>query len=436
MRKLVLGKATAAIGWSTTRARCSFPRASQARQHDPRQVPPRQYWHELQESRATARWRRLSTSWPRAARTTSTPSRPSTRRRSPSSPRATSCRRASSSWSRCIWPSSASSRSATRWPAVTATRAWCPAPPRGGHAVPADGTPVDIVLNPLGVPSRMNVGQILETHLGWAARSIGYQIDRYLKTEWSAEVLREKLKKIYSTPGAELHRPAIRGGHRPVCDQAAPRHLLCHAGLRRRGRRGDQGRSVHGRPAHRRAPRSTTARPAIRSTCRSRSVSCTCSSSTTWWTTRSTPGASARTRWSPSSRWAARPSSAASAWARWRSGPWRPTARPTRCRSSSPSSPTTSWAAPACTSRSSRASTCSKPGLPESFNVLLKELQSLCLDVELIEDPSAPRKQEQPPAGVPAWPGRSGPRGRRESGQRIVVMSGAALSTSKDKSPG
>ena len=43
----------------------------------------------------------------------------------------------------------------------------------------ADGTPVDIVLNPLGVPSRMNVGQILETHLGWAALQLGRQIDDY-----------------------------------------------------------------------------------------------------------------------------------------------------------------------------------------------------------------------------------------------------------------
>ena len=42
----------------------------------------------------------------------------------------------------------------------------------------ADGTPVDIVLNPLGVPSRMNVGQILETHLGWAARELGQQARR------------------------------------------------------------------------------------------------------------------------------------------------------------------------------------------------------------------------------------------------------------------
>ena len=44
----------------------------------------------------------------------------------------------------------------------------------------ADGTPVDIVLNPLGVPSRMNVGQILETHLGWAAKGIGLRIGEML----------------------------------------------------------------------------------------------------------------------------------------------------------------------------------------------------------------------------------------------------------------
>lgn len=62
-----------------------------------------------------------------------------------------------------------------------------------------DGTPVDIVLNPLGVPSRMNVGQVLEVHLGWAARRIGAQIDKYLKTNWSPEVLRTQLKKIFSS---------------------------------------------------------------------------------------------------------------------------------------------------------------------------------------------------------------------------------------------
>ena len=47
----------------------------------------------------------------------------------------------------------------------------------------ADGTPVDIVLNPLGVPSRMNVGQLLETHLGWAAKGIGSKIGRMLQEQ-------------------------------------------------------------------------------------------------------------------------------------------------------------------------------------------------------------------------------------------------------------
>jgi DNA-directed RNA polymerase subunit beta len=63
----------------------------------------------------------------------------------------------------------------------------------------ADGVPVDIVLNPLGVPSRMNVGQILETHLGWAARGLGEQIDAMLRAELNPETqeLRKKLGEIY-----------------------------------------------------------------------------------------------------------------------------------------------------------------------------------------------------------------------------------------------
>ena len=47
----------------------------------------------------------------------------------------------------------------------------------------ANGTPVDIVLNPLGVPSRMNIGQILETHLGWAALELGRRIERDLRDQ-------------------------------------------------------------------------------------------------------------------------------------------------------------------------------------------------------------------------------------------------------------
>ncbi len=65
----------------------------------------------------------------------------------------------------------------------------------------ADGTAVDIVLNPLGVPSRMNVGQILETHLGWACRGLGRQIDDLLEQWEAGEATREdfvgKLKDIY-----------------------------------------------------------------------------------------------------------------------------------------------------------------------------------------------------------------------------------------------
>jgi DNA-directed RNA polymerase subunit beta len=60
-----------------------------------------------------------------------------------------------------------------------------------------DGTPVDIVLNPLGVPSRMNVGQVLETHLGWAARGLGLKIGKMLKEQTSPLKIRAFLKKIY-----------------------------------------------------------------------------------------------------------------------------------------------------------------------------------------------------------------------------------------------
>ena len=65
----------------------------------------------------------------------------------------------------------------------------------------ADGRPVDIVLNPLGVPSRMNIGQILEVHLGWAAKGIGERIDRMLKEQRKASELREFLNKLYNSSG-------------------------------------------------------------------------------------------------------------------------------------------------------------------------------------------------------------------------------------------
>jgi len=61
----------------------------------------------------------------------------------------------------------------------------------------ADGTPVDIVLNPLGVPSRMNVGQILETHLGWAAKGLGHKIGELVRQQQKLQELRGMLQRIY-----------------------------------------------------------------------------------------------------------------------------------------------------------------------------------------------------------------------------------------------
>ena len=109
----------------------------------------------------------------------------------------------------------------------------------------ADGTPVDIVLNPLGVPSRMNVGQILETHLGWAARELGNQLRAELEENGrpDVEALRRKLKELYA--GKELAefidslteedviklaRKAARGIHvaSPVFDGATEEEIFKH----------------------------------------------------------------------------------------------------------------------------------------------------------------------------------------------------------------
>ena len=64
-----------------------------------------------------------------------------------------------------------------------------------------DGTPMDIVLNPLGVPSRMNVGQILETHLGWAAKGLGLRIGEMLKAQAKIAELRKFIDSIYNSSG-------------------------------------------------------------------------------------------------------------------------------------------------------------------------------------------------------------------------------------------
>ena len=66
-----------------------------------------------------------------------------------------------------------------------------------------DGTPVDIVLNPLGVPSRMNVGQVLETHLGWAAKGLGQKIGDMLQAQESAASVRRFLEQLYNKTGGQ-----------------------------------------------------------------------------------------------------------------------------------------------------------------------------------------------------------------------------------------
>ncbi len=64
----------------------------------------------------------------------------------------------------------------------------------------ADGTPVDIVLSPLGVPSRMNIGQIMETHLGWASKELGRQLAAMLEQDVDIQVLRNEVDEIFNSP--------------------------------------------------------------------------------------------------------------------------------------------------------------------------------------------------------------------------------------------
>ncbi|MAZ44297.1 MAG: DNA-directed RNA polymerase subunit beta [Legionellales bacterium] len=117
-----------------------------------------------------------------------------------------------------------------------------------------DGTPVDIVLNPLGVPSRMNIGQILETHLGWAAKGLGKKLEKMMQSEASTKAIRDYLDQIYnmgdvkrvdldSFSDKEIHEMAnnLKGGvpiATPVFDGVAEeeiKNLLELAGLPRSG---------------------------------------------------------------------------------------------------------------------------------------------------------------------------------------------------------
>ena len=225
-----------------------------------------------------------------------------------------------------------------------------------------DGTPVDVVLNPLGVPSRMNVGQILETHLGWASAGLGRQIGDVLdrvRRDGRTDGLRKTLKAIYGGDErlGELGEEDIlemAGNLRtgvpvatPVFDGAKEKDIvdmLTNAGLSGTGqvtlyRRADR-RRVHASGDRRLHLHAETA------------PSCG----------RQDPRAfdrSVQPRY-PAAAWAARRSSADSASAKWRCGRLKPTAPRTRCRKSSPSSRTTWRAAPRSTRPSSAARTISR----------------------------------------------------------------------------
>ena len=148
----------------------------------------------------------------------------------------------------------------------------------------ADGTPVEILLNPLGVPSRMNVGQILETHLGWAGAKLGFQAITPVFDGATEEEINDVPRR---KPACPKHgkSAAVRRPHRRAVRAGSHGRLHLHAEAAPPGRR--QG---------------------------------------------ARPRRPARTRSSRSSRWAARPASAASGSAKWKCGRWRPTAPPTSCR--------------------------------------------------------------------------------------------------------
>ena len=108
-----------------------------------------------------------------------------------------------------------------------------------------DGTPVDFVLNPLGVPSRMNVGQILETHMGWAAANLGRGIDEALQVYRAKGDLRPVKDAMKLAYGDDIEKEIKGWSEEEVVEAASnvtPRRADCHPGLRwREGSRRQRG---------------------------------------------------------------------------------------------------------------------------------------------------------------------------------------------------
>jgi hypothetical protein len=187
-----------------------------------------------------------------------------------------------------------------------------------------NGEPVDIVLNPLGVPSRMNVGQVLETHMGMAARGLGVKIDAMLKQQSKTAEVRKLLQEIYDVGdtvyGTDIKQlndsevMELAGNLRkgvpiatPVFDGASEVELKKLLTLG--GSSGEW-------------PSSTfmMAALAISSTAPLQLVTCTCSSSTTWWMIKCMHVQPVHIAWLLSSRWVVRLSLVVKDSVRWRSG--------------------------------------------------------------------------------------------------------------------
>jgi len=264
-----------------------------------------------------------------------------------------------------------------------------------------DGTPVDVVLNPLGVPSRMNVGQILEVHLGWAAKQLGRQIDQYLQTNWSSDVLKDKLKKLFPGDATFIDRLSdedvgrfagkLRSGVHfatPVFDGADESEIkgaLKMAGLPQNG----QARLIDGKtgtpfehPVTVGVMYMLKLHHLVDDKIHARSIG------PYSLVTQQPLGGKAQfggQRLGEMEVWAMEAYGAAYALQEFLTVKSDDVLGRTRMYESIV-----------------KGDHVLEAGLPESFNVLLKELQALCLDVELIEDPSAPRKAESTSPGIPA----------------------------------
>ncbi len=113
-----------------------------------------------------------------------------------------------------------------------------------------DGTPVEIVLNPLGVPSRMNVGQILETHLGWAGHELGKKITEFLKENSREETVRRELQKLFKGTTLEQEISEVPDDElMAVAESSWRRRVHRVAGIRRLARVRNQGAAEERGPA-------------------------------------------------------------------------------------------------------------------------------------------------------------------------------------------